>query len=274
MVREVVLREGSLVSLSEEICQHISALRLRPGDRVSLFTPDGVEHEAELAVSSDPPSRHQPRSKLRSNSGVATAALVAGRRVHANDVLRGLPLTLAFSPLKRAETLFVVEKATELGCSRIQPVIFERTQPQGIATWPKWQGVADRAAEQCMRGDSPLVGEPVSFAKWSSPGSGTGTGPFLVCIEPSLRSLFTSKDIHPPRPFPNAFDPRNMEHWLRARQMATVVVGPEGGLTEKEAEILGSRNNSFAFNLGPFTLRSETAAIVALGLASHFLRQS
>lgn len=166
-------------------------------------------------------------------------------------------LILLFAPLKKTRTDFVVEKATELGVSVIQPVMTERTQAARVRA-DRLQKIALEAAEQTERLDLPVVHEaqdlpaaiktlpeacPLYFcdeagddpeSQW---GGETGRAPLMLDVlkaNPSLRGA--------------------------------ILIGPEGGFSPTERERLRGLANVHPVSLGPRILRAETAAISALTL--------
>jgi 16S rRNA (uracil1498-N3)-methyltransferase len=147
------------------------------------------------------------------------------------------PLTLlAFSLLRPHLTHLVVEKATELGVSHLQPVVFEFTQIKHVAI-SKLQLVANEAAEQCNRMDTPEICEPLAFQAF-------------IASKPYVR-WFTAMERCESAPLLSSVE-----------TAAGVIIGPEGGFSATERAILESSTE--IVSLGRNTLRSETAAICAL----------
>lgn len=145
-----------------------------------------------------------------------------------------LNLTLAFSPPKGDRMSFLVEKLTELGVSRIIPLETERGRSG--KNLERWQRIGVEACKQSGRSRIPTIEPPRSLAS--------------VLEEPGLVLA-----AHPGAP-PLAVD-RKTE--------VLALVGPEGGWTEEELAVIASRGATL-FGLGPRTLRTETAAVVAAAL--------
>jgi 16S rRNA (uracil1498-N3)-methyltransferase len=216
---------GAHLELPEHSAHHArDVLRLRAGDEVRVFDGRGGEYEAAL----DEVSRGRVTARL--------SGLVVPRPESP------LFMTLALSPLKGDRMELVVQKATELGVSAIQPVILTRTdavaRPALKGTrHDRWEKVASGAAEQCGRATVPeihparLLGEwlreelperRLVFCEGKPPLGSAGYGPALVLL-----------------------------------------VGPAGGI--EESELLLLREHGFEERgLGPRTLRAETAAIAAV----------
>ena len=149
-------------------------------------------------------------------------------------------LWLAFALLKRDATDLVVQKATELGVSAILPVLTERTNAARLNA-ERMAAIAAEAAEQCERLTVPRLAAPVRL-------------PELLAAWPQGRPLFAAVE-------------RSMTARLRAHDgPAGLLVGPEGGFTLAELDVLRSAPFVVTASLGPRVLRAETAAIVGLAL--------
>jgi 16S rRNA (uracil1498-N3)-methyltransferase len=153
---------------------------------------------------------------------------------------------LCFALLKRQKTDLVVEKATELGASLIQPIITERTQADHVNLL-RLRAIAIEAAEQCERLIVPEIRSPLTLAKF-------------LAAWPSERQLYiaderrTAKVARPP---------------ADAQQPIALMTGPEGGFTDRELEGIGSHplvTRMSRVSLGSRILRAETAAIAGLAL--------
>lgn len=149
-------------------------------------------------------------------------------------------LWLIFAPLKRDATDLVVEKATELGVAALLPVLTERTVAGRVNT-TRLAAIAQGAAEQCERLTLPSVAEPVRL-------------PALLAGWPQGRVLVAALERQDAPPPP------------RGLAQCALLVGPEGGFTEAELDLLRRRSFVQAASLGPRILRAETAAIVGLAL--------
>jgi len=144
---------------------------------------------------------------------------------------------LAFAPLKRDATELVVQKASELGVSAILPVFTEHTN--GRINLSRMQSIAIEAAEQCERLSVPQVRAPVSFAD-------------LLGSWPPSRLLAAALERSSPAPIPPV--------------AGALLVGPEGGFSPRELDVMRRTPFICPVSLGPRVLRAETAAIVGLAL--------
>jgi 16S rRNA (uracil1498-N3)-methyltransferase len=148
-------------------------------------------------------------------------------------------IILCFALLKRQKTDLVVEKATELGVSAIRPVITARTQADHV-NLARLRAIATEAAEQCEGLSAPSIAEPVPLA-----------------------ALLQS---WPPRPLYVADERRTAPHLRPAPGPAGLLIGPEGGFSDAEIEMIGRHDQVRRISLGARILRAETAAIAALSL--------
>jgi 16S rRNA (uracil1498-N3)-methyltransferase len=146
---------------------------------------------------------------------------------------------LAFAPVKRAQTDWLVEKATELGAARLVPTITGRTIAERVKL-ERLQGIAIEAAEQCGRTRLPEIAEPITLKR-------------LLDSRGVDRCLYFA-DENGGEPVASAFKPGP----------ALILVGPEGGFTSDERELVRNSDNAVAISLGPRILRAETAALATL----------
>jgi 16S rRNA (uracil1498-N3)-methyltransferase len=146
---------------------------------------------------------------------------------------------LVFAPVKRNQTDWLVEKATELGAARLVPVITRRTIVERVKL-ERLEAIAIEAAEQCGRTRLPEIAEPLPLAR------------FLEDLD-SVRTLYFA-DESGGQPAAAAF---------RAGP-AAILTGPEGGFTDEERATIRAAPNAVPVSLGPRILRAETAALAAL----------
>jgi 16S rRNA (uracil1498-N3)-methyltransferase len=147
-------------------------------------------------------------------------------------------LWLAFAPVKRTRTDWLVEKATELGIARLLPVTTRRTIVERVKL-ERLQTIAIEAAEQCNRTTVPAIDEPQSLEA------------FIKMH--TARTLYFA-DEGGGTPAADAFRP----------VPATILTGPEGGFTEEERALIRGQSYATPIILGPRILRAETAALAAI----------
>jgi 16S rRNA (uracil1498-N3)-methyltransferase len=175
-----------------------------------------------------------------SEGALFLAELGAGSEARVLEPLEGYEetgLSLYQAVPKGGRMDFVVEKATEVGATRIVPLLTERglVRPRD-AKVGRWRRVAEAAARQSLRLRVPEVAEPVAFPEAILD---AGTGGVLLHNDLELEPL---------------------EAVVRAP--ASLFVGPEGGWSEEELRSAEEARLALA-QLGPYRLRSETAGVVA-----------
>jgi 16S rRNA (uracil1498-N3)-methyltransferase len=152
----------------------------------------------------------------------------------------GVDIWLAFAPLKRDATDLLVQKATELGAAELLPVATARTNAARINP-QRLTAIAIEAAEQSERLTVPRIRDLTDL-------------PGLLRDWPDGRRLVVAMERQPAPRAGFASGPSGL------------LVGPEGGFTERELDVLRSRPFVVPASLGPLILRAETAAIVGLAL--------
>jgi 16S rRNA (uracil1498-N3)-methyltransferase len=145
---------------------------------------------------------------------------------------------LAFAPVKRAQTDWLVEKSTELGVARLIPVMTQRTIAERVRL-DRLESIAIEAAEQCGRTRVPQIVEPMPLRR------------LIEGLDPARQLYFA--DEGGGEPVASTF----------AEGPALILVGPEGGFAEEERQLVRGSGAS-PISLGPRILRAETAALASL----------
>jgi len=224
------LSAGSEVTLPAQAGEHLTrVLRLEAGAPFVLFDGSGGEYAAQLGT----------------RQGKSVRARVLGHQ----PIERESPLDITLvQGIARGERMdLIVQKATELGVSRIVPVLAERSvvrvdAKQRERKHEHWQAIAISACEQCGRNRVPRVAAPVALD------AAIGELP-----AGAIRLLL-------------AADGRESVAALAARAGGAplaLLIGPEGGLADAE-EQLALVQGFVACRLGPRVLRTETAGLAAL----------
>ena len=147
---------------------------------------------------------------------------------------------LIFSPIKKHRMDILIEKSVELGVTDFHPAFMDRTQIRRLKH-ARIQSQIHEAAEQCERLDIPVLHDPLDLsqviANWQTP------VPLYWCYE------------HADTPIPP--DTKNNAD-------TALIIGPEGGFTDKEATWLSTHKNIETISLGDTVYRVETAALVFL----------
>lgn len=161
-------------------------------------------------------------------------------------------LWLLFAPLKKTATDFLVEKATELGASRLMPVFTRRTAAERINR-ERLRARAIAAAEQCERLDVPEIAEAATLDR-------------VLAAWPQDRSLFVADERGGGVPAAEAFSTCAVGAGAQPASAPghALLIGPEGGFERSELDALGRLPFVSRVALGPRILRAETAALALL----------
>jgi 16S rRNA (uracil1498-N3)-methyltransferase len=227
---DTALAPGSVVELPPDTAGHLAkVLRARGGDELILFNGDGREFTG--AIDSVRGSR-------------VSASVGESRPV---DRESPFAVTLVQCVPRGDRMDFVVQKATELGVTRIVPVLSQRSVVrldgrQAESKAAHWRAVAVSACEQCGRNRLPVI----------------------EAAQPLLNYLGESAPIAGPR---LVFEPDAAPQPRDAAQnppiAAEIAIGPEGGFAPDELEAFRVAGYT-RISLGPRILRTETAALAAL----------
>jgi len=224
----LVLQAGMEIELDDNAHRHVArVLRLAVGDALTLFNGDGFDYVGEIAFC----ARRVTRVRILS------------QEMPGNE--SPLHLTLFAALLKGEAMDRVMQKAVELGVSRIVPVVAARSEalPVGERRDKKlahWQGVIVASAMQCGRAVLPALDEITPLAA-------------VLDAADDLRWIFS------PHHAPTADAPASADR-------LSLLIGPEGGFTPDEVASAQSAG-WFIQRLGPRILRADTAATVAIARA-------
>jgi 16S rRNA (uracil1498-N3)-methyltransferase len=190
--------------------------------------------------------------------------------LHELEIAPTLPVTLLLSIFKFDRMEWAIEKAVELGCSRIVPIVAERTEKHLAQAAGKrverWRRLALEAAKQSRRGDLPEIAEPARLAAilaTSEPGEHPQHSPAEEQIAP-LRILLSETEEDQPL---LRILQESSEKSTDAMGGIMLAVGPEGGWTAAEIAMF-TRAGWHSASLGPRILRVETAVIAALAVVN------
>lgn len=212
--------EGAAIALDPKQAHYLgTVMRRGAGDELLIFDGRSGEWLARIA-----------------DAAKKRMTLSVERRTRNAETLPDL--TLAFAPVKRAQTDWLVEKATELGVARLQPVITNRTIAERVK-FERLEAIAIEAAEQCGRTVLPEIFD---------------TTPLDRFLKMSSRHPLYFADEQGGEPVETAMKPGP----------AAILVGPEGGFTDEERAAIRDLDHAAAISLGPRILRAETAALAAV----------
>ena len=223
------LLDSGRVTLDRAASKHlIKVLRLQVGAEVRVFDGRGTEIEALIVRAS-----------------AAGVELALGQRHRVS--LPPVSITLLQSVPRGDRMDVIVQKTTELGVTRIIPVLSAcgMVKPPPGKTH-RWRIIAQEAARQSGRADVPDVADPVALAVALTGAAAAGGTRLLLWEEERALPLRQVLAKLPALP-------------------VTLLIGPEGGFSAEEvksAQVQGFQ----AVGLGPRILRVETAALVAVAL--------
>ena len=167
------------------------------------------------------------------------------------DVQIDNDIWLLFAPVKKSPTEYIVQKATELGVSKIIPVITERTITKNL-NLKRMQDIAIESSEQCERITIPEV---CAIKKLKDLIPNWDNDRIIFFCDETIRNNDVVK-----------IDFQN----LSTKSFGAILVGPEGGFSANETNYLREKKFIRPIDLGPRILRSDTAVIAALSLW-HYL---
>lgn len=236
---EGTLAEGAAAPLSPEQAHYLrNVMRREVGEPVHVFNARDGEFEATIAA--------------LSRKG-AVVEVDARRRTPEAEP----DLWLLIAPVKRGPLETIVQKATELGVSRLLPVITARTNAQRLKD-ERLAAIAVEAAEQCGRLSVPEIAPAQSLfdllKAWPAPRR------LMFCDEAGddPGAEWGGKDGRA-APALEALSGESAGPWA-------ILIGPEGGFSPEERAELRRREFVRPVTLGPRILRADTAAIAALAL--------
>lgn len=229
---------GAEVDLEPDETSHLRALRLRAGDDLAVADGRGGLWLATL-VGADASGA---RVRLRERTEPAG----------------GMPVELAFGVANKSRTLWLVEKAVELGVRTLQPLEFARSRSVADAGrsrgfWEKARRRAVAAMKQCGGARVPEIRPVLEVSRWLDRGGD---------VERLGQRLLASPDA------PRTLLGHLVDRGWRGETPLALAVGPEGGLEEDERAACLDRG-VVPVSLGPRTLRFETAALACLSVAAQ-----
>ena len=239
------LQAGGRVALDREATNYLrNALRLKSGDAVLLFNGRDGEWAATLDATGKRNLEAVPAEQARPQPGPGD-------------------LHYLFAPIKHARLDYMVQKAVELGASKLQPVLTRYTQAQRV-NLERMRANAIEAAQQCGVLTIPEIGEAAGLD--AVVGRLDATRTLIFCDEEAdiADPVAALEKLRTP---PSALLPADAQ----SAQPLAVLIGPEGGFAPEERELLLARPNTIRLALGPRILRADTAAVAALTIVQAVL---
>jgi 16S rRNA (uracil1498-N3)-methyltransferase len=224
------LAAGAKVTLEASQVNYLrNVLRRKAGEAVLVFNGRDGEWRGTLA-----------------EAGKRNVLLVIEKLIRAQTAAPDLHYL--FAPLKHARLDYMVQKAVELGVSRLQPVLTRHAQVARV-NLDRMRANAVEAAEQCGILTLPEVAQPVTLDR------------MIAERDPGRMLVFCDEDAE-------VKDPIAALSALRPSEALAVLIGPEGGFAEDERAALVALPNVLRLALGPRILRADTAAVAALALVN------
>jgi 16S rRNA (uracil1498-N3)-methyltransferase len=224
---ETPLQQGMEVVLGDQQSHYLAnVLRAKAGQRIGLFNGEDGEWSAAIATIT------------KRAVTVRVEACVREQRADPD-------LWLLLAPVKKTPLDYIVQKATELGVSRIVPVMTRRTIVDRVNS-DRMRANAMEAAEQSERLTVPEISEPASLRQ------------VLASWDPG-RVLVFCDEAGDATDAATAFEARSATSWA-------ILTGPEGGFEPEEREYIRSLTFSLPVTLGPRILRADTAALAAIAV--------
>ncbi len=236
LVEKLPSRGNARIELPEDESNHLtSVLRMRDGDSVEVLDGQGQFASGKLVFE---------RKRLFVEIGTIQ-----------KDDEQLLPVVLETAILKGDSMDWLVEKSVELGLPYLQPVVTahtvvrlqERKGPEAFQE--RWQRIADQSLKQCGRRIRMTVGLPVTLDQLLA--QALPSGQKRLWLDEGSRAVGTPhlSRVIPSNPF-------------------RILLGPEGGWSSNERDMLGRSDGIVPVQLGPWVLRAETAGIAALSQVS------
>ena len=227
------LGAGQSVALERNQSNYLgNVLRLSAGDTILVFNGHDGEWQARITG----------RKKADS--------LEIVNQTRPQDRLPDI--AYVFAPLKHARLDYMVQKAVEMGASRLQPVLTRHTQVSRVNSERMRANVIE-AAEQCGILTIAAVTEPVPLDRYL--GQREAKRMLVFCDE--------AADVRNPL--------EALQQGLAVADGVDILIGPEGGFAEEERTLLLRQPKTLRLSLGPRILRADTAGVAALALVQAAL---
>ena len=219
---------GQIITLPEPVAHHIQVLRLAQGGLITVFNGEGGEYSATLVQI----ERRSVSAEIKVH--------------HPREVELPFAVTLAQALPEGSKMDWIIEKAIELGVTGFQPLAAQRcvvrlSAERAEKKMGHWQGIIESASEQSGRNRLARLAPLQDYKQW-----------------------ITQQDLHR-RIILTPRAGQSLADWARHQgpQAVTLVIGPEGGLSEAE-ENQALQHGALALAMGPRILRTETAGLAAI----------
>lgn len=225
---------SDIVTITDDQARHLTlVLRAKPSDMISVLNGSGYEYKCRIV------SVHKKEVKAEVISKGPYSAESPVSITVAQGISKGERMDIA------------IQKSTELGATRIVPVITERSQVKHTQKVERWHKIALSAAQQSGRDKIPEINEPVRLEEFLD-SIVTGSPGIIFFEEKRERNL---KDV--------------LSGFQEIKELI-ILIGPEGGFTKEEVAA-ATEKGFIEASLGPRILRTETAPITALSIIQYEL---
>jgi 16S rRNA (uracil1498-N3)-methyltransferase len=222
---------GEIIINDKENYRHIArALRARAGEKLLLIDENQIQYETVI-------------SEITNNE-----ILCKIEKSYPSKRDLEFDLFLAQSPLRSDAQLTIMEKATELGVRGVYPVLTDNCAVKkelAVSKVEKWQKVMFEASKQCERAKIPTCYN-------------------ISTLKDVIKGDFDRIVVFGERSTEKSLKQYLKEKPIKKAEKILVIIGPEGGFSQKEFEFF-KENNLPIISLGDLILKAETAVIVALG---------
>ena len=230
------LKASAEITLEKSQAHYLrNVLRLKAGDGVLAFNGKDGEWQATLADGKRPVLTLQKQTRPQTEPQ---------------------DLHYLFAPLKHERLDYMVQKAVEMGASRLQPVLTRHAQVTRV-NLERMRANAIEAAEQCGIVTLPEIRAPLTLER------------LIAAFDPDRLLVFCDEEAEVKDPVAALSQARDARG---GRPLAlAVLIGPEGGFAADERAALLELPNAVRLALGPRLLRADTAAVAALALVGAVL---
>jgi len=231
-IEDTILPTGAVINLAPDASKYLSkVMRYASGDTVVLFNGDGNNYIATII-------------------DIGKSVQVKINSVEKNSTESPLSITLVQSLAKGTKLDLIIQKATELGATRISPVSTERTvlqidKKRADKKSEHWNKIAQSACAQCNRSVVPVIDSVVSLKQWCEDHKNENS----VLIHPKAKLKFSE---------------------LQSNTAINILVGPEGGFSDAELA-MAVESGAQTVQCGPRVMRTETAGLVAIAIVQSMI---
>ncbi|WP_313613902.1 16S rRNA (uracil(1498)-N(3))-methyltransferase [Agrobacterium sp.] len=225
-VEDPIILGTGIATSSEQFNYLANVLRMADGAEVLIFNGRDGEWKARLAFPSKKKIVLVPQELTRPQPAPCD-------------------LHYLFAPLKVGRIDYLIQKAVEMGAGVLQPVMTQHVQGK-ITNLDRLQANAIEASEQCGILAIPEVRQPMKLRD------------LLDTWPSSRRIIYCDEGDEGQNPLP-------VLSRIKDRELA-LLIGPEGGFSEEERQLLRNHESVTPIPLGPRILRADTAAVAALAV--------